>query len=54
MSAMAHACLAAPRMDAQRKELDLRIQAEIAEAKRIQQQTGCAWTEALRLATLKP
>lgn len=50
MSLMAHACRAAIRMESERRDLDQRIQAEVVEAKRIQQQTGCKWSEALRLA----
>lgn len=50
MSHLAHSTYAAPGFEAEKKALDKQIQAEIAEAKRIQQQTGCTWTEALRLA----
>ena len=52
MSLLAHACLAAPGLDfkAMRTALDERIQYEIREAQRIQEQTGCSWGEALRIA----
>ena len=57
MSLLAHACL----MDhpisffkqeqrAARRQLDATIQAEIIEAKRIQQEMGCTWSEALYMA----
>lgn len=38
------------RSDAEKRDLDSRIQAEIRDAKRIQAATGCTWTEALRAA----
>lgn len=49
---LAHAVRAAPGLRAavQRKNLDRIIRDETAEAKRIQAQTGCSWSEALRLA----
>jgi len=57
MSFLAHACLMdhpisffTPARRAERRQLDATIQAEIIEAKRIQQQTNCTWSEALRLA----
>lgn len=52
MSRLAHATYAAPGLDmrARRKAMAPQIQREVVEAKRIQQQTGCTWTEALRLA----
>lgn len=50
MSRLAHATYAAPGFEAEKRALDKVIQAEIREAQRIQRQTGCTWTEALRLA----
>ena len=50
MSAIAHATLAAPGFDAEKRAMATTAQHEIAQAKHIQQQTGCAWTEALRIA----
>lgn len=50
MSLLAHATLGAPRMEADRRALDARIRHEVREAKRIQAEVGCSWTEALRLA----
>ena len=32
-----------------RRDLDARIKRETAEAKSIQEQTGCSWSEALRI-----
>ena len=42
----------APRAEwfAERRAYDARIQAEVREARSIQQQTGCSWSEALQLA----
>lgn len=54
MSLLAHACYAARGFEGEKRDLDNRIQAEVCEAKRIHQQTGCAWTEALRLAADMP
>ena len=48
-----HSALVAPGMEREKRELDRTIQAEIREAKRIQVQTGCTWTEALRYAANK-
>ena len=50
MSLLAHLIYAAPRMDAEKRGLDARIQFEIREARRLQEQTGCTWTEALLMA----
>jgi hypothetical protein len=50
MNKIAHSAAAAPRMTALKKALSETIQAEIKEAKRIQAQTGCTWTEALKAA----
>ena len=50
MSALDHAIYAAPGFDAEKRALDAQIQHEIREAKRVQAQTGCTWTEALRIA----
>ena len=57
MSLLAHACLMdlpisffTPERRAERRQLDATIQAEILEAKRIQQETACTWSEALYLA----
>jgi hypothetical protein len=36
------------------RNLDKELQDEIKEAKRIQAQTGCAWSEALRIAAKTP
>jgi hypothetical protein len=54
MSILAHATYGASKFDAEKRDLDNRIQFEIAEARRIQQQTGCAWSDALRIAGRKP
>jgi hypothetical protein len=50
MTRLAHATAGAPGLDAEKRELADIAQHEIAEARRIQTQTGCSWTEALRLA----
>lgn len=50
MSRLAHAALGAIGLDAEKRELADTAQREVAQAKRIQQQTGCSWTEALRIA----
>lgn len=54
MSLLAHLVYGAPRMDVERKGLDARIQFEIREAQRVQTQTGCTWSEALRIAARAP
>ncbi len=53
MSLLAHACLMVPGFEAEKRALDQRIQAERWEARRIQQQTGCTWAEAIRVAAGK-
>jgi hypothetical protein len=50
MSRLAHATYAAPGFAAEKRAQAAQAQHEIREAKRIQAQTGCSWTEALRLA----
>jgi hypothetical protein len=50
MSLLAHATCGARGLEPDRKALDKRIQHEITEAKRIQRETGCSWSEALRIA----
>ena len=50
MNKIAHSTFAAPSMSIEKKALADVIQAEIKEAKRIQVQTGCTWTEALKAA----
>jgi hypothetical protein len=54
MSLLAHACYAARGFEAERRDLDRAIQAEVREAKRIQHEVGCSWSEALRLAADVP
>jgi hypothetical protein len=54
MSRLAHAIYGAKGFEAEKKALDKRIQAEIAEAKRIQRASGCGWSEALRVAASTP
>jgi hypothetical protein len=46
-----------PGFEPEKRAMANHIQRELAEAKRIQQQLGCTWTQALRLAyrpTTKP
>jgi hypothetical protein len=50
MSILAHATYGALKFTAQKRNLDRRIQDEIQQALALQQQTGCSWSEALRLA----
>lgn len=50
MSLLAHATLSAPGLDAEKRALAAQSQHECREAARIQAQTGCTRTEALRLA----
>ena len=50
MSLLEQTTFAAPGFEAEKRPLDATIQAEIIEAKRIQQQTNCTWSEALYLA----
>ena len=59
MSHLAHATCAvlgvyALKAKAERDAIDHHIQTEIADAKRIQKETGCSWSEALRLAYASP
>ena len=49
MSILAHATYGALRFDMEKRDLAKQAQQEIAEAKRIQKQTGCTWGDALRL-----
>jgi hypothetical protein len=53
MSLLAHTTYGALGFSAQKDALVSQIQHEIKEAKRIQQQTECSWTEALRAAIAK-
>lgn len=50
MSILAHATLAAPGFDAEKRDLAATAQLEISQAKHTQAQTGCSWTDALRIA----
>ena len=50
MSRLAHATFAAPGFSAEKRQQAAQAQHEIQKAKRIQRETGCTWTEALRLA----
>lgn len=50
MSRLAHAALGAAGLEAEKRDQAARAQREVAQAKHIQQQTGCSWTEALRIA----
>ena len=50
MSLLAHSTYGAPGFDAEKRALWHTAQHEITEAKRVQAQTGCTWTEALRIA----
>lgn len=50
MSILAHATLAAPGFEAEKRDMTATAQIEISQAKRIQQMSGCSWTEALRIA----
>lgn len=58
MSRLAHATYGAPGFGPERKallaELDAQRALEIKNAKAIQEQTGCTWTEALRAAANHP
>lgn len=53
MSRLAHATLAAPGFEAEKRDMTATAQLEISQAKRIQQQSGCSWTEALLIAHAK-
>lgn len=48
MSRLAHATYGAPGFEAEKRAAAIQAQHEIKEAKRIQQQTGCTWSDALR------
>ena len=50
MSALAHAVYGASGFEAEKRALDAQTQHEITEATRLQTETGCTWSEALRLA----
>jgi hypothetical protein len=50
VSRLAHATAGAPDLDAEKRALADLAQHEIAEARRIQAQLNCTWTEALRIA----
>jgi hypothetical protein len=54
MSLLAHATYASRGFDIQKRNLDRRIKDETIEAKNIQKQTGCSWSEALRIASRLP
>lgn len=54
MSTLAHSTYAAPGFDAEKRALAAQAQREIVEAKRVQAQHGCTWTEALRIAHNRP
>lgn len=51
--ALLHAALIAPGMEREKKALLEQMQLEVRNAKRIQAQTGCSWTEALRAAATR-
>ena len=53
MSKLAHSVYGAPGFSKEKGALFQQIQAEIKEAKRIQEQLHCSWTEALLLAKEK-
>ena len=53
MSWLAHAALGAPGFVAEKRAALKEAQAVIDEARQIQRELGCAWTEALRLAERK-
>ena len=54
MSVLAHVSIGARGLEALRRDLDRRIVFETEEAKRVQQQTGCSWAEAIRVASGLP
>lgn len=54
MSRLAHAVFGAPRFATEKRDLDRKIQLEVGEAKRIQTEKRCTWSEALRLARAQP
>jgi hypothetical protein len=49
MSRLAHSTYAAPGFKPEKTNQKRNAQAEIIEAKKIQKQVGCSWSEALRL-----
>ena len=53
MSRLAHAALGAPGFVDEKRAAHEEAQAVIVEAKQIQRELGCTWTEALRLAERK-
>lgn len=54
MNKIAHAVFGAPGFDTEKKDQANQAQHEIQEAKRIQRQTGCTWSEALKAAAHVP
>lgn len=54
MSKLAHFSASTLGLTTLKKELNKTIQLEIMEAKRIQKEVKCGWTEALKLARIKP
>jgi hypothetical protein len=50
VSRLAHATYGAPGFGPERKALDAQRALEVKNAKAIQEQTGCTWTEALKAA----
>lgn len=54
MSLLAHSTYGAPGFNTEKRALLHTAQHEIVEAKRVQAQTGCTWTEALRIAHNQP
>jgi hypothetical protein len=53
MSRLAHAAIGTSGMEAGKEELSAKAQLEIRDARSIQSQTGCTWSEALRIAAGK-
>lgn len=53
MSRLAHAALGAPGLAAEKRAAHEEAQAAVVEAKRIQRELGCTWTEALHIADRK-
>lgn len=53
MSRLAHAALGAPGFATEKRAAHEESQAIIVEAKRIQRELGCTWTEALHIADRK-
>jgi hypothetical protein len=50
MSLLAHATYGSTDFTIEKKSMSAKAQSEIVEAKRIQHQLRCTWTEALRIA----